>query len=60
MNKIKNTYNIGDKVTLKIKRVDDELNIELTLEKQGEIEKTETNQNSYINPYEEIIKEFGR
>lgn len=60
LNKIKNTYNVGDKVTLKIKRVDDELNIELTLEKQKEEPKTETNQNSYIDPYEEIIKEFGR
>ena len=61
LNKIKFTYNVGDKVKLKVIRNNEELNIELTLEKQEELEETKNiNQNSYINPYEEIIKEFAK
>lgn len=61
LNKIKFTHNVGDKITLKLTRNNEELKVELTLEKQQELEESKnTNQNSYLNPYEEIIKEFAR
>ena len=56
LNKIKFTHNVGDKVKLKVTRNNEELNIELTLEKQEELEESKTS----TNPYEEILKEFAR
>lgn len=61
LNKIKFTYNVGDKIILSVTRNNEKLDIELTLEKEQELEEAKnTSQNSYTNPYEEIIKEFSR
>lgn len=57
LNKIKFTHNVGDKITLKLTRNNEELKVELTLEKQQELEESK---NTNINPYEELIKEFSR
>lgn len=56
LNKIKFTNNVGDKINLKVTRNNEELNVELTLEKQEKLEESKTN----TNPYEEILKEFAR
>ncbi|MGN1299690.1 MAG: S1C family serine protease [Candidatus Scatovivens sp.] len=58
LNKVKFTCNVGDKVTLTLTRNNQEMNVELTLVEEPQKTEEANTQNSNIQTYEDILRNF--